>query len=89
MTLQMYARRKGWPLESVETHTTYGKEHTVDCEACEEHPGSKIDTFTREIHLSGALDNAQKKRLLEIADRCPVHRTLHSPTQVHTRLQNE
>ena len=87
MTLQMYARRKGWPLESVETHTSYRKEHALDCEACEEGAGSKIDTFTREIRLTGSLDNAQKKRLLEIADRCPVHRTLHSQTLVRTTLQ--
>ncbi len=87
MTLQMYARRKGWPLESVETHTSYRKEHVLDCEACEEGASSKIDTFTREIRLTGSLDDAQKKRLLEIADRCPVHRTLHSQTLVRTTLQ--
>ena len=81
MTLQMYARRKSWPLEEVEVHTSYSKEHAADCENCES-PSAKIDTFTRDIKLSGNLDEGQRKRLLEIADRCPVHKTLHSETQV-------
>ena len=85
MTLQMYARRKQWPLENVEVHTSYGKEHAQDGVDCLEDPNARIDTFQREISLTGNLDEAQRKRLLEIADRCPVHRTLHSPTQVLTR----
>jgi putative redox protein len=85
MTLQMYARRKQWPLENVEVHTSYGKEHAQDGVDCLEDPNARIDTFQREISLTGDLDEAQRKRLLEIADRCPVHRTLHSPTQVLTR----
>ncbi len=89
MTLQMYARRKGWPLESVETHTSYSKQHALDCEACEDSPGAKIDTFHREVALSGPLEENQRKRLLEIADRCPVHRTLHSTTQIKTQLRQQ
>ena len=85
MTIQMYARRKKWPVENVEVHTSYSKEHAVDCENCESDT-AKIDTFKRAIKFKGPLDEAQIKRLLEIADRCPVHRTLHSETQVITTL---
>ena len=89
MTLQMYARRKGWPLEAVETHTSYSKEHAVDCADCETSSKSKIDTFRREIRLIGPLDAVQKNRLMEIADRCPVHRTLDSVTEIKTKQVNE
>ena len=85
MTLQMYAKRKKWDLQNVEVHTSYGKVHAEDCQACES-PGSKIDTFEREILLTGKLDQKQKDRLLEIADRCPVHRTLESEAHIHTKL---
>ena len=85
MTLQMYAKRKKWDLQNVEVHTSYGKVHAEDCEACES-PSSKIDTFERDILLSGDLDQKQKDRLLEIADRCPVHRTLESKAQIKTKL---
>ncbi|GGG47898.1 osmotically inducible protein C [Croceivirga lutea] len=85
MTLQLYAKRKKWPLENVEVHTSYSKSHAVDCENCEDQ-SLKIDTFEREIKLTGILDSTQKQRLLEIADKCPVHKTLHSQTQVVTKL---
>jgi putative redox protein len=82
MTLQMYARRKEWPLENVEVHTSYGKEHAKDGAACLEDPGARIDTLRREIILAGPLKADQRKRLMEIASRCPVHRSLSSPTQI-------
>ncbi|MCE2611791.1 bifunctional alpha/beta hydrolase/OsmC family protein [Flavobacteriaceae bacterium D16] len=85
MTMQMYARRKGWDLQNVEVHTSYSKTHAEDCAQCESDT-AKIDTFQREIQLNGDLDERQTKRLLEIADRCPVHRTLHSETQLITKL---
>jgi putative redox protein len=85
MTIQMYAKRKGWNLENVEVHTSYSKTHAVDCEDCEA-DSAKIDTFNREIRLTGVLDEKQTSRILEIADKCPVHRTLHSETQVVTTL---
>jgi len=85
MTLQMYAKRKKWPLEDVETHVYYSREHLEDCENCE-NDNSKIDTFRREIKLIGDLDEKQKQRLLEIADRCPVHKSLTSKTQINTKL---
>jgi putative redox protein len=85
MTLQMYARRKKWELANVTCHINYSKEHAVDCQHCED-DAAKIDTFTREINITGNLSQVQKQKLLEIADKCPVHKTLHSPTQVITKL---
>lgn len=85
MTVQMYTRRKGWPLENIEVHTSYSKTHAQDCEDCES-DAAKIDTFSREIRLIGDLDEKQTARVLQIADKCPVHKTLHSETQVVTTL---
>ena len=85
MTIQMYARRKGWDVRHVEVHTSYSKQYMADCENCEAN-SAKIDTFNREIKFEGELDEKQLARLLEIANKCPVHRTLHSETQVITKL---
>lgn len=85
MTVQMYVRRKGWPLENIEVHTSYSKSHAEDCNNTESDT-AKIDTFHREIKLTGNLDQKQIARILQIADKCPVHKTLHSETQVITRL---
>ena len=86
MTIQMYAKRKGWLIENVEVHTSYSRDYAVDCAACENDGSAKIDTFTREIKLEADLDEKQKTRLLQIADKCPVHKTLHNETQVLTKL---
>lgn len=85
MTLQMYAKRKKWDLENVRVHTSYGKVHAEDCADCES-GNARIDTFERGITLTGSLDGDQKKRLLEIADKCPVHRTLEATAQIKTDL---
>lgn len=85
MTLRMYSDRKGWPLESVTVYLEHNKVHASDCEGCEYKEG-KIDHIKREITLEGDLDEDQRKRLLEIADRCPVHRTLHGQIHVETSL---
>ncbi|MCM8570733.1 bifunctional alpha/beta hydrolase/OsmC family protein [Gramella jeungdoensis] len=87
MTLQMYARRKEWKIENVETHVSYSKKHSKDCENCED-DSARIDHFEREIILKGNLDGPQKERLLEIADKCPVHRTLSSKAEISTQLKN-
>ncbi|MEO9021991.1 MAG: bifunctional alpha/beta hydrolase/OsmC family protein [Ginsengibacter sp.] len=85
MTIQMYARRKKWEVLNVAVHINHNKEYAKDCDNCE-NDSAKIDTFTREIALEGPLSDEQKKRLLEIADRCPVHKTLSSKTQIITTL---
>ncbi len=81
----MYARQKKWPLAKVTVRLTHDKIHAEDCANCETDTG-RIDRFQREITLEGELDEAQRTRLMEIADRCPVHRTLHSETLVETSL---
>jgi putative redox protein len=88
MTLRMYADRKGWPLEDVEVRLEHEKIHCVDC-ANASRGGPKIDHISRELVLEGPLDDQQRQRLVEIADRCPVHRTLHSEIQVTTTLAEE
>ncbi|NGX84832.1 bifunctional alpha/beta hydrolase/OsmC family protein [Aequorivita sp. KMM 9714] len=85
MTIQMYARRKNWNVGNVSVHIDYSKEHAIDCEDCEK-DSSKIDTFKREIKLVGNLTDEQKAKLMQIADKCPVHKTLHSKTQIITKL---
>ena len=85
MTLRMYAQRKKLPLERVGVRLRHAKVHARDCEECETESGM-IDRIEKEIQLEGPLDADQRRRLLEIADRCPVHRTLHSEVRVHSRL---
>ena len=86
MTVQMYAQRKKWPLESAVVRLSHDKIHADDCQSCEETSG-KIDRFDRELELQGELNDEQRQRLLEIAERCPVHRTLHATVEVITRLK--
>jgi len=85
MTLALYARRKGWPLTGVTVRLTHSKIHALDCAECETKEG-KLDRIEREIALEGDLDDAQRQRLLEIAERCPVHRTLVSEISIVSRL---
>ena len=86
MTLRMYADRKEWPLDSVTVKLNHQKIHAADCEDCQIKEG-KLDQIEREIELSGALDDQQEQRLLQIADRCPVHRTLHSEIVIKSKLK--
>ena len=85
MTLRMYADRKGWPLESATVRLTHRKVHARDCVACESEAGF-VDEVTREIELTGPLSPEQRERLRSIADRCPVHKTLHGEVVVTSRL---
>ena len=84
MTISMYARRKQWPLESVRVTLRHAKIHASDCAECEIKVG-KLDQIDRHIELVGPLEDAQRKHLLEIADKCPVHRTLMSEISIRTR----
>ncbi len=83
MTIRMYARRKGWPLTHVRVDVSHDKVHAQDAAAA---AGGKADVFCREITLEGELDADQRTKLLEIADKCPVHRTLEKSAKVETRL---
>src|SRR5215208_2310571 len=85
MTLRMYADRKGWPLESVTVRLSQDRVHATDCEECETDEG-RIDRIEREIELEGPLDEKQRRRLLEIADKCPVHRTMQTEALVKNVL---
>lgn len=85
MTIRMYARRKEWPLTHVRVDVTHDKVHAQDAKG---EKGAKIDGFRREITLEGDLDAAQRKRLLEIADKCPVHQTLERSNHIETVLVN-
>ncbi len=84
MTLNMYARHKNLPVERVECRVTHGKAHARDCADCETTAG-KVDEFTREIRIEGPLEESQRKRMLEIAERFPVHRTLEGEIKIRTR----
>jgi len=88
MTLQMYARRKKWDLKEVKVHIDHGKKYSDDCRECVEFSKEvKIDHFEKVIEMEGDLTEEQINRLLEIADRCPVHRTLHEEVKITTRLK--
>lgn len=87
MTLRMYADRKQWPLESATVRLRHRKLHAEDCRECETEAGM-VDVIEREIELEGDLDEGQRERFVQIADRCPVHKTLHSKIEVITRLKN-
>ncbi|MEN8195951.1 MAG: alpha/beta fold hydrolase [Pseudomonadota bacterium] len=84
MTMRMYAEHKGWPLERVAVSLRHAKIHAKDCADCETEHGM-IGEIKREIDISGPLDDEQRKRLLQIADKCPVHRTLTSEIKIRTR----
>lgn len=88
MTVQMYARRKQWPLESAIVRLRHEKIHAEDCAHCEE-KDRKLDRFERELELKGPLSAEQRRRLLEIAEKCPVHRTLQGEVLIATRLREE
>ena len=85
MTVRMYADRKGWPLQHVSVRLSHDKIHAEDCADCETKQGM-LDRIERDIILEGPLDETQRQRLLEIANLCPVHRTLQSEIVIRTTL---
>ena len=86
MTVQMYARRKNWSLDGVEVKLTIHKIHARDCEDCESDPNARVDIIEAELTFHGDLTPEQVSRLAQIADRCPVHRTLTSETKIRSKV---
>jgi putative redox protein len=85
MTVGMYARRKAWPLESVTVRLRHSRIHASDCANCETEEGL-LDRIERDVQLIGVLTDQQRAKLLEISNKCPVHRTLSSEIDIQTRL---
>ena len=85
MTVALYARRKGWPLTGVTVRLRHSRIHAEDCAECETRR-AMLDRIEREIALAGELTKEQRAKLLEIADKCPVHRTLTSEIDIRTTL---
>jgi uncharacterized OsmC-like protein len=86
MTVRMYADRKGWPLERVSVRLRHERIHAQDCADCETREGF-LDHITKVISLGGPLDAAQRQRLIEIAERCPVQQTLRREVVIDQRLE--
>lgn len=86
MTIRMYARRKGWPLGHVSVDVSHDKVHAQDAETGQ---SNRIDSFVRTIGIDGDLDETQRQRLLEIADKCPVHQTLEQGARVQTQQRSD
>jgi putative redox protein len=84
MTIALYARRKNWPLRDVTVRLRHSKIHAADCVECETKEG-RIDRIERDLQFIGDLTNEQRSRLVEIAERCPVHRTLTSEIDIKTQ----
>jgi putative redox protein len=87
MTMRMYARRKGWPLDRVSVTLKHEKLHAEDCAECETREG-RVDRIERTIRIEGDLDGEQRERLMQIANRCPVHQTLTSETVINDRVDD-
>jgi uncharacterized OsmC-like protein len=84
MTVGLYARRKQWPLENITVSLRHSRIHAKDCEECETKEGM-LDRIETEIELTGSMNSEQRAKLIEIAAKCPVHRTLKS--EINIRLQ--
>lgn len=85
ITVTMYAQRKGWPLQDVNTRLRHSRIHAKDCTECETKDG-KLDLIELDIELGGSLNDEQRSGLLEIAKKCPIHRTLATENVIRTRL---
>src|SRR5256885_7103149 len=85
MTIGLYARKRGWPLEKITVSLRHSKIHAIDCEECETKEG-KINRIELDIQLTGSLTDEQRAKLIEIAGKCPVHQTLTSEINIKTRL---
>jgi len=86
MTLRMYANQKKWPLEGVSIRLSHERIHARDCVDCENKDDARVERITREISLAGPLSEEQRQRLMQIAERCPVNRSLIGPKEIVSRL---
>lgn len=86
MTLYLYAKAKEWPLQEIRVLVRHSKVHEKDCEECETNPKAMVDRLERRIWLTGDLSDDIRTRLLQIAEKCPVHRTLQASVRVETAL---
>jgi uncharacterized OsmC-like protein len=86
MTLHSYAKMKQLPVTDIRVLVQHNKVHETDCEHCEKDKAAKIDQLERTIWIDGDVDAAARERLLQIAERCPVHRTLHGAVRIVTRV---
>ncbi len=86
MTLHMYAKAKKWPLQEIRVLVRHNKAHEKDCEECETNPHAMVDRLERSIRIEGDLSDDIRARLLQIADKCPLHRTLQASVRVETTL---
>src|SRR5260221_4608019 len=85
ITVAIYARRKKWPLETVRVRLRHSRIYAADCKSCETKVGM-LDRIERDVEFVGTLDETQRARLVEIANKCPVHQTLTSEIDIRTRL---
>src|SRR5258708_19345882 len=85
MTVALYARRKSWPLEAVTVRLRHSKIHAADCADCETKEGI-LDHIESDLEFAGRLTQEQRLKLLEIAEKCPVHRTLFSKIDIRSRV---
>jgi putative redox protein len=88
MTVRLYAERKQWPLQRVRVRLAHSRVHKQDAAECENAKGM-VDRIEREISFTGDLSQMQRQRLLEIANKCPVHRTLTSAIQIDTSMAGD
>ena len=86
MTLRLYAAKRGWDLDSVDVQLSHERVHARDCDECEENDNVMVDLIRLHITVTGELDGEQEARLLTIAKRCPVHRTLDGGPTIVTEL---
>jgi putative redox protein len=88
MTVAAYARRKQWPLETVRVRLRHSRVHAADCESCDTKVGW-LDRIERDVELVGSLDEDQRARLVDIASKCPIHRSLTSEIDIRTKRVGE
>lgn len=87
MTMRLYSKRKNWEIKEFKTTITHIKDYAKDCEECEK-PGTKIDVFERIIEVNGDITDEIKLKLVDIANKCPVHKTLNSQFTINTKFKD-